>query len=53
MTANVFVNLIAFLALRVKSHSLQERNVLIADHHLKIYIYIHLDPVYMEWGTPV
>ena len=38
------MSLIAILALRVKSHSLQESNVLIVDHHVKkkIYIYIHI-----------
>ena len=52
MTTNVSLYLIAILALQVKSHSLQERNilgnVLIVDHHVKkkykyiyIYIYIH------------
>ena len=39
MTANVCLNLIAILALGVKSHSLQERTVpgkvLIVDHHVK------------------
>ena len=39
MTANVSFYLIAILALRVKGHSLQERNVLgnvvIVDHHVK------------------
>ena len=30
--------LIAILALRVKSHSLQERNVLIVDSHVQKYI---------------
>ena len=44
MTANVSFYLIEILALRVKSHSLQERNVsgnvLIVDHHVQIYIYI-------------
>ena len=40
MTANVSFYLIAILALRVKSHSLLERNVLIVDCHVKkIYIY--------------
>ena len=43
MTANVPFYLIAILALRVKGHSLLERNVLIVDCHVKKYIYIHLD----------
>ena len=34
MTANVSFYLIAILALRVKSHSSRERNVLILDHHV-------------------
>ena len=45
MTANVSFYLIVILALYVKYHSLQERdvpgNVLIADHHgKKNYVYI-------------
>ena len=43
MTANVSFYLIAILAHCVKSHSLQERNVLwnvlIVDHHVKKNIY--------------
>ena len=47
MTANVFFYPIAILALRVKGHPLQERNVLgnvlIVDHHVKnIYKYTYL-----------
>ena len=42
MTANVSFYLIAILALRVKSHSLQERNVqgdvVNVDHHVNIYL---------------
>ena len=48
MTANVSFYLIGILAHCVKSHSLQERNilwnVLIVDHHVKKnIIYIHYD----------
>ena len=43
MTANVSFYLIANLDQRVKSHFLQERNVLIVDRHVKnnniLYIY--------------
>ena len=50
MTANVSFYLIEILALRVKSHSLQERNVsgnvLIVDHHVQIYIYIYIFSIY-------
>ena len=35
MTGNVSFYLIAILAQRVKIHSLQERNVLIVDRHVK------------------
>ena len=50
MTANVSFNLIAILALRVRSHSLPERIVLIADHHVKImYIYIYLIAFAKTW----
>ena len=45
MTANVSFYLIAILALGVKSHFLQERNVLIVDCQVKkihIYIYIYM-----------
>ena len=37
----LFLNTI--LALHLKSHSLQQRNVLIVDHHVKKNIIIHLD----------
>ena len=47
MTANVSFYVIAILALHVKCHSLQERdvlgNTLIVDHHIKkkiMYMYI-------------
>ena len=51
VTANVSFYFIAILALRVKGHSLQERNalgnVLTVDHHVKEiynkYTYIHKD----------
>ena len=48
MTDDVSFYVIAILTLGVKSHSLQERNVLgnvlIVDHHIKkMYIYICLD----------
>ena len=46
MTVNVSFYLIAILALHVKCHSLQERdvlgNMLIVDHHVKkIFMYIY------------
>ena len=45
VTANVSFYLIAILALRVKAHSLHERNVLgnvlIVDHHVKKYLNKH------------
>ena len=46
MTANVSFYLIAILAQRVKSHSLQESNVFIVDRDVKnnniLYIYIYI-----------
>ena len=41
--ADVSFYLIVILALRLKSHSLQERNVLIVDCLVVYIIYIHLD----------
>ena len=51
MTAHVSFYVIAILALRLKGHSLQERNVLgnvnIVDHPIqKIYKYYTLKPYY-------
>ena len=48
MTANICLfYLIAIIVLRVKSHSLQERNVLenvvlIVDHHVKKYVHVNI-----------
>ena len=47
MTGNVSFYLIAILAQRVKIHSLQERNVLIVDRHVKKNVYITI--IHLKW----